>query len=302
VGAIFFAGGTLQYSPNNQYDYSGRLSTTAGQPVSIDTAGQPVLFMTPLTSSGGSLTVTDSVGSGVLTLYAAETYSGNTVIHGGTLALGSGASLANSSSIAIAPAAILDVTGLSSYTLGTAASLTASGTASKPAVINGYSGESISLGSSQIVLNYDGVDPALTISQGTLSLNGNAFTINGLPLPSGNYVVATQANGTISSSGAYTVNGTAIGGSQASIAVTGGQVVLTVKAAAPSPTLYVSVSGNTLNFSWSPSQLGSTLQSNSISLAGTNDWFNIAGSASVTNVGVSINKGSPAVFFRLLAP
>ena len=63
------------------------------------------------------------------------------------------------------------------YTLGSGATLTASGTASA-ATINGPSGGTVDLGAQPIVLAYDGADPALTISQGTLSLNGNAFTIN----------------------------------------------------------------------------------------------------------------------------
>ncbi len=83
-GALTFGGGTLQYSAANQYDYSGRFSAAANQPVSIDTAGQNVTFASPLTSSGGTLT---KLGTGTLTLTGANTYSGGTFISNGTLAV-----------------------------------------------------------------------------------------------------------------------------------------------------------------------------------------------------------------------
>ena len=40
AGTIIFGGGFLQYSAANQFDYSGRFSTAANQPISIDTGGQ----------------------------------------------------------------------------------------------------------------------------------------------------------------------------------------------------------------------------------------------------------------------
>jgi len=83
-GVITFGGGTLQYSAANQFDYSGRFSTAAGQPVSVDTAGQNVTFANPLTSSGGTLT---KLGSGTLTLTGANTFTGGTFISGGALAV-----------------------------------------------------------------------------------------------------------------------------------------------------------------------------------------------------------------------
>jgi MYXO-CTERM domain-containing protein len=82
IGPIVFSGGSLQYSAANQYDYSSRFSTANGQAYSIDTNGQNVTYATALNSSGGSLT---KQGLGQLTLSAANTYSGNTTLQGGTL-------------------------------------------------------------------------------------------------------------------------------------------------------------------------------------------------------------------------
>ncbi len=88
ANTIVFGGGTLQYSSANQTDYSGRFSTAANQPISIDTNGQNVTFATPLTSVGGSLTVNDTnVTPGKLVIHAAETYTGGTTIKGGEIQL-----------------------------------------------------------------------------------------------------------------------------------------------------------------------------------------------------------------------
>jgi len=77
AGSIVFGGGTLQFSAGNVNDYSGRFSIAANQAIKIDTSSSSILFATPLTSSGGSLTVS---GLGTLTLTALNTYSGKTTV------------------------------------------------------------------------------------------------------------------------------------------------------------------------------------------------------------------------------
>src|ERR1019366_2666680 len=84
-GTLWFAGGTLQYSAVNNFDYSSRFSTAASQTYKIDCNGQSVTFATPLASSGGTLTVSSSTPGGSLTLSAANTYSGITTVSSGTL-------------------------------------------------------------------------------------------------------------------------------------------------------------------------------------------------------------------------
>ena len=81
-GTISFSGGTLTYSTNNNYDYSSRFSTAAGQAINIDTAGQNVMFATGLGSSWGSLT---KAGNGRLTLTGTSSYAGLTTVGSGTL-------------------------------------------------------------------------------------------------------------------------------------------------------------------------------------------------------------------------
>ncbi|HEV2971085.1 MAG TPA: autotransporter-associated beta strand repeat-containing protein, partial [Pirellulales bacterium] len=85
VNTIVFGGGTLQYSAANNNDYSGRFSTAANQPISIDTTGRNVTFASVLSSAGGTL---NKLGGGTLTLAAANTYTGATTLSGGILNAG----------------------------------------------------------------------------------------------------------------------------------------------------------------------------------------------------------------------
>jgi autotransporter-associated beta strand protein len=129
--------------------------------------------------------------------------------------------LSPSSSVQIAAGATFDVSGLgawATYTLGSAAGLSASGTGmavgTTAAAIKGGSNGVVSLGSRPITLTFDGAHPALYMAQGTLSLAGNAFTINTVsPLAAGTYTVMQQAGGAIAGSGTFSVAGTAFDGS-----------------------------------------------------------------------------------------
>jgi autotransporter-associated beta strand protein len=299
-GSIIFGGGILQYSAQNQYDYSGRFSTNAAQAIKIDTAGQSVTFATALTSSTGSLT---KLGAGTLTLNnGANTYAGSTTVSNGTLTLASGTTIANSTNLSIAAGGTLNVTAVSPFTLGATSSVTASGNAT-PATL--AASGTVSFGSRPITINYDGSHPALTIaSGGTLSLNGNAFTVNGTALSPNTYTLIQQASGNVSSSGTYTVAGSAIGAHTAgSIVVNGGLVQLVVVSTYPTvgTNLVFTVTGHSVNFSWPASYLGSSLQSNSIAIAVPADWFTIAGSTTNTNVTVPIGTNAN-VFYRLNTP
>ena len=92
----------------------------------------------------------------------------------------------------------------------------------------------IALGSGQpITLTYDGSTPALSISQGTLSLNNNPFTINGSLLADGNYNIVTATAITDGSTTYPIPTGTALTGKAASITVSGVYVVLNVSIATP---------------------------------------------------------------------
>jgi hypothetical protein len=73
-----------------------------------------------------------------------------------------------------------------------------------------------------------------------------------------------------------------------------------VTAVATNPTnMTFSASGNTLTITWPGDHLGWALQSNSVSLTASNQWFTIPGSTTVTDEVLNIDKTQTNVFFRM---
>ena len=67
------------------------------------------------------------------------------------------------------------------------------------------------------------------------------------------------------------------------------------------PVMQVSVSGKTLNLGW-PTNLGWTLQTNSVGLMSPGSWFPVPGSSTVTNMSIPIDPVKTNVFFRMVYP
>ena len=209
---------------------SGRIDLGGASRAFNVASGVGLFVYVPITN--GALAKT---GLGTLCLGATNPYTGGTTISAGTLALTNSGAINSSSQLSLAAGATFDVSALASpYNLSTSTSLSASGTGTTPgttaAAIKGAAGGTVSLGSRPITLTYDGSHPALYLSQGTLQLQGNAWTVNASSaLKAGTYAIAQQASGSIASSGSPTVSGTAIGsGKTASIQVSGGNVNLVV--------------------------------------------------------------------------
>jgi len=179
-------------------------------------------------------------GSGTLTLAAADTYSGATTIGAGTLALGNAGSINNTPAIMLAAGATFDVSAITAYTLSGSTTLSASGSVAA-AVIKGNASGSVNLGARPITLNFDGSNPALLISQGTLNLGGQTITVNTpLPLANGSYNLIQQSTGNVGHSGSYTLAGTAGSGT---IGFSGGNVQMTISGASSTATT-TTLSGN----------------------------------------------------------
>ena len=155
------------------------------------------------------------------------------------------ASVDNSASISITAGTTLDVSGPNGYTLGSSTNLSASGTATTAgnyARIIGPSGGAVSLGAQGITLTWSGDtsgtdtdSPSLYVSQGELTLNNNAITINGSTLGEGTYrliQVGNGASGTLNENvtPSYTVSGTAIDGGKTNVVSSdgSGNLILTV--------------------------------------------------------------------------
>jgi autotransporter-associated beta strand protein len=254
-------------------------------------------------------------GAGTLALGGSNTYSGATTILAGTLALGPGGSW-ETSVLNIAAGATLDVSAAGDYTLGSNIGFGASGqgvvVGASAACLQAGSNHLVSLNGSPIYLLSDGADPSLYVSQGVLSLAGNAFTINttnGSALPPGTYPLMVQATGAIQSAEAFpAVGGSAIGPGQTGFIVVSNNTVNLV--IAPTSTLSLSVpivlpdQTVQLTFSGVNSSLRYRVQANS-DLTTTN-WVTLFTNVAGTNgVGTIIEAGAPTNaqrFYRVVTP
>ena len=71
----------------------------------------------------------------------------------------------------------------------------------------------------------------------------------------------------------------------------------------PSPTnITVSVSGNVMTLTWPGDHLGWQLQSNSVDLLLSNQWFPVIGSTSTTQENLTLDLSKTNVFFRMIYP
>jgi hypothetical protein len=62
-----------------------------------------------------------------------------------------------------------------------------------------------------------------------------------------------------------------------------------------------SITGNQLDLSWPASHLGWTLQAqtNNLNTGISNNWFDVTGTAAVTNYSATVDPNAPTVFYRL---
>jgi autotransporter-associated beta strand protein len=125
---------------------------------------------------------------------------------------------------------------------------------------------------------------------------------------------------TLNSTNGYTIGGAPInadgswaGGVQSVISATNGQltvIVPPISAVLLNPMLLpgtgtnitFSVTANQLKLSWPSNYTGWLLQSNSVSLAITNDWFAVPSSAGTNSVPITIAPDQINVFYRLMHP
>jgi autotransporter-associated beta strand protein len=263
---------------NTTTDVSTKPVTFTGA-ATIDVNGHTVNFANGIgNSGGGGLTVQSSAPNGVLSLSGANTYTGNTTVSSGTL-------LVNGS------------TGIGTVTVSSGAILGGTGTIGSNVVLN----------SGAVALLTNGA--TLTIS-GKLTLNNNTVDLN-LPsnLAAGTYTLATYL--AAGSSGSFNstpviLSGSIASGDVATVTTSGGTVSLVVASSVNTDPATAGFSftqnGNSLQFSWAPDHLGWQLYTNSIDLSNTNDWFPLAGSASVTNENITVDPTKVNVFFQLRYP
>ncbi len=211
AGAITLNGGGLQWATGNTTDISGRLAAFGSGGATFDTNGNNVALASALSGTGG-LT---KIGLGTLTLSAANTYTGGTLV---TVAPGS----------PIVAGGLLQITGAG--TLGAASGATA--------VVN----STLDLGGTTQIQNGGVLLAGATIQNGTLSsssgfamMSGTATVVlagsGGLNKTTSGTVFLTEANtytgGTTVSDGTLRVlSGATLGAASGTTTVSGGTLDL----------------------------------------------------------------------------
>ena len=139
------SGGTLQATANWDASLPMALSGTGTNAITVDTNGFHVALAGVLSGTGGGL---NKSGSGTLTLSNNETYSGQTRVLGGTLALAhaSNSNLASSPLLTLDSGAVLDVTGLSGGRLDLAGGQTLRGEGAVTGMLRALAGSTVQTG------------------------------------------------------------------------------------------------------------------------------------------------------------
>jgi len=256
-------------------------------------------------TSGGTRTVSLAQHGGRLTLSGTNTYSGVTLVQGGTLELFVNGTIPNSTSIHLGGASAIDVSlrADSTFTLNPAQAISADWD------IN-ITGQFASQGTVALQLNKTGL--LLTNSQlhasggvtygGTLQLQvtaspalaaGDAFKLFDAGSYSGAFasiVPATPGDGLVWDDSTLATDGTL------RVATPGGPVTGT--------NLLFAVTGAGLELSWPESYLGWRLegQTNSPGLGLSSNWFEVPGSTATNRILLSLDPALGSVFYRMVKP
>jgi arylsulfatase len=221
----------------------------------------------PTTVSAGTLLVNGSLGNSAVTVSSGGTLGGSGVIRG-TVSVQTGGTLAPGNSIGT-------LTISNSLTLGGTTFVEVNASNGQRDFVQGVG--NITYGGALVVTN---LSVTLTNSQ-TFQL----FSATGTK--SGNFASITPA---------------LTGGKAWSFNPTNG-VLSVVSVTATYPTnITLSRTAGDLNLNWPGSHLGWIAQSNAVSVASSDGWFDIPGSSSATNLSITPSPARTNVFYRLHSP
>ena len=242
-------------------------------------------------SAGGGVLSLIKTGAGTIALSGTNTYTGPTLINGGTLALSGAGLMSGTPAITIASGATFDVSGLATpLSLGAGQTLAGTGATG---TVNG----SLNLGSGGLALNYSSGTPTLSVSGGSLAMNNNnvVVTNTGAALPVGSYKIISKGaggsvSGSVSGSTVSVVGGGVAAGTRAGLSISGGELYLTVVTGS-GPVISSSYNGTVLSLSWSGG--GNLLQATNL----LGPWTTNTGATSPFRVTTATN--GPKMFYRV---
>jgi autotransporter-associated beta strand protein len=233
----------------------------------------------PLTGGGGVI----KQGAGAVYLNAVNTYTVTTTNIGGLLA-GSGSISSPLEVYAGASLGAGPVTAIGTFTVSNKVRLSGNVFIR----VNKLLAQSNDLVSVTGTITNAGTGTVTVTNIGATALNvGDSFRI---------------FSGAVSNGTALTVSGGGVNWVN-NLAVNGSIQVLSIIAGYPTNINYT-VSGGTLTLSWPATHLGWILQNqtNSLSVGIRTNWFDMAGTASITSTNITVVPTNPSVFYRLRSP
>jgi autotransporter-associated beta strand protein len=286
--------GLLVFSGNNTYDGSlvgsrTNVFTGAGN---HRVTGQ---LQAPLQPSFVSLAKS---GTGTLTLENAHTYNDRTVVAGGTLMLLG--SITSTGGVFVAGGTLAGTGTINDTVTVQPGGTLAPGTSIGDLTING---NLVLGGTTAIEVNKAAATRDRVLGVNALTYGGTLHVVNlaGTPVVGDSFQIFTPTS--------FTGNFSAITGSPGpglawAFNPTNGTVSVVTGVAGYPTNITATVSGSSLNITWPGTHLGWILQSqtNSRSVGLNTNWFDVPGTASVTNFSATINPTNPTVFFRLRKP
>ena len=221
-------------------------------------------------------------GTNTLYLNGVNTYSGLTTVSAGRLA-GSG-TIASSVIVTTTNAAIGGGAAGSIGTLAVTGDLTLTNSAGGFFRVNRSGPASDRVSVTGGLTNF-GTGAITVTNLGAALIAGDTFTLF-------NKAVVNGQNMTVTGAGVNWTNKLHLDGT-----------IAVLSAIPTTPTnITFSVAGSTLSLSWPASYLGWSLQSNSVSLTATTNWFLVPGSAASTSINITVNPTKTNVFYRLVYP
>ncbi|MGD0744370.1 MAG: autotransporter-associated beta strand repeat-containing protein, partial [Verrucomicrobiota bacterium] len=244
--AVTLNGGTLLATANTTVSVNRGITLGASGGTLDASSGQTLTVNSVIAGSGNNLT--KGANTGTVSLGTANTYSGNTTISAGTLALGGSGTIASTPQISIASGAIFDVSAAGITLTGSSPQQTLAGSSTSGAAYINATAHTVILNSGALLSFQAAGGGSTTVGKITvtnnLTLNANAVTVNvtGAALGAGTYPLL-DCTGTLVNNGTFgtpTITGTPLSsGYTASISVTtgaGGHVNLIVASSIPIPT------------------------------------------------------------------
>ena len=286
-------------------EFIGNSSTTSDSVFTLASSGSSTFGgnIVDALTNGTRKTSLTLTGGGVLTLRSNNTFSGETIIANGTLALTGVGAIPNTVTINQSAGTTLDVSGRpgGSMTLGATQKLKGTGAFNVLGSLVNNGTIELKINKSGATLSNDSIQGLTQITYGgTLNLiasgdvltTGDSFKLFTATTYAGAFAAITPS-----------VPSTGLSWDTSTLTTDG---TLRIKSGPnETPTdIVATVSGNVLTLAWPEDHIGFRLQAqtNSINIGLSTNWFDVAGSSSTNRIDANLNTSHGTVFYRLVYP